>query len=732
MLATTVTNEDTGKVVGQVATSSIQSGVSSPFPTDATAPVPSTNLTVASKEAHEITYMTGDAITVSADGRPFQGHLNSSQVAETGGLATMSIDHITSALNQDIVTLPVFSTGHDNGYGAGILIGAMSHWAAECGLFVNGVRGNVLMGIHNIAPGIGYYHHDTTRYLGVEYEAGNNYLQWVPTESNKIDPGISLTTGESLKFVIGMNLFGGTHPRPTVGGKITFASSVLGDVGLAGEVSSFVEPSLEWTYTTATGNFLLRETTKTSGAAAKTAINYVAAPTSVKNPSFIEITATRTAEKTLTYACRTVFGTTFPAPETSSSGTVTNSYVPAQLSATQVILDTYLYAPSTRKFTGIESFYISRGGVPNTTTYWEDRGHRSVIGSLSDPGWNYTVVPGMSGNAWQMLNDLASVYRLVYAPQFGSLVSPGDFVTVNSSGTVRPTSGASLSTQVREMAETVEVVNYDYRYSRDSFSPIQLYVSDTAYSVGLGERQEHTVQTDSTFTLLEQPQCVTVPTAIKSQRDPTIGRSLYSVYDSDNLEVDPNTWNDSGGFISVESTTTPGEMKLVIQAPTNALSTRKPPFIISIESSIPSLIISGLGAKSAKKTITSYTGAGDGINVKKIGTTYDNPLVAKNSQAWEVAVLLGSLYGTTPSTLSANLESIGLTGLDEIGIRYRSAYYIATQSTTQNKRLQLNGSVRFTPIQLFNNDYSNMTCGQFNSLFVGKSIRYLNISPLQD
>lgn len=731
-MTTSITNEDSGKVVGQVATSSIQSGVSSPFPTDATAPVPSTNLTVASKEAHEITYMSGDSATVSTASGPFVGRIGSTQVNETGGLATISVDHTTAALNQDIVTLPVFSSGQDKGYGPGILAGALSHWASECGLFVNGIRGNVLMGINNIAPGIGYYRHPTTRYLGVEYEAGNNYLQWVPTESNKVDPGISLTTGESLKFVIGMNLFSGTHPRPTVGGKITFASLVLGDAGAGSEASTYTEPSLEWTYTTATGNFLLRETTRTSGAAAKTAINYVAAPTAVKNPNFIEITITRTAEKTLAYSCRTVFSSLSPAPETSSSGTVTNSYVPPQLSPSQVILDTYLPNAFSRQFTGVQSFYITRGGVANTATFWEERAHKSLVPVVGNPAWDYTVVPGMSGNAWQMINDLAAVYRLVYVPLFGSMVSPGDIIAINSGATVRPTSGASLSTQVREMAETVEVVNYDYTYSLDSFSPIQLYVSDTAYSVGLGERQEHTVQTDSTFTLLEQPECVTVPAAIRAHRDPKIGQSLYSVYDSDNLEVDPNTWNAGGGFISVESTTTPGEMKLVIQAPSNPLATRKPPFIISIESTIPSLIISGLGAKSAKKTITSYTGAGDGINVKKIGTTYDNPLVAKNSQAWEVAVLLGSLYGTTPSTMSANLEASGFSGLDEIGIRYRSAYYVATQTTTQNNRLQVNGSVRFTPIALFNNDYANMTCGQFNTLMAGKTIRQLNISPLQD
>lgn len=182
----------------------------------------------------------------------------------------------------------------------------------------------------------------------------------------------------------------------------------------------------------------------------------------------------------------------------------------------------------------------------------------------------------------------------------------------------------------------------------------------------------------------------------------------------------------------MESTTTPGELKLVVQAPNNPLASRKPPFIISIEGTIPSLIISGLGAVSDKKTITSYTGAGDGINVKKLGTTYDSPLVARNSQAWEVAVLLGSIYGTTPSTLSGNRTAVGFGGILEMGIRYRNALYLATQWSVQGSRVQISSTIRFTPNSIFNDEYSDLTCGQFNSLYEGKNINYLNISPLRD
>lgn len=733
MATVSLTNEDTGEIVGQVGSVTTNAGSSSPFPSDAVAPVPSMTLTVASRDSQDITYMTGDSATarLSNEDTVFQGNMNSIQVPEVGGLASVTVDHLTSSLNQEIRALPVFSTGHDGGFGAGILKGAISQWAAECGLFRNGVRGNVLLGINNIAPGIGYYRHPVMRYLGVEYDAGNDYLQWVPTETAIVDQGISLDIGESLRLVIGMEALGTSHLKAVVGGNITFASTVLSDSGAAEDVTTYREPSLVWTFNTVSGNFTLKETTATTGAADNVAINYVAAPTSRKNPLFFEITISRTAVRTLKYDCRTVFSLDFPAPETSAMGTVTNSYIPQQLSTSQMTLDSVVVVGVSRFRDGVQSVYITRGGVPNTNTFWEERGFESSLTVLERDDWNYTVVPGIAGNAWQMINDLASVYGLMFIPLIGGMVRPGEVPPLLSAFFGNKVDGASLSTQVREMAETVEVVNYDYTYSADSFSPIQLMVSDTAYSVNLGERQEHTVQSDATFTLLEQPRCVTVPTAIKAHRDKSIGQSLYSVYDSDNLEVDPNTWNDGGGFISVESTGTPGEMKLVVQAPNNPLASRKPPFIISIEGTIPSLIISGLGAKSNKKTITSYTGAGDGINVKKLGTTYDSPLVARDSQAWEVAMLLGSLYGTIPSVLTGNREANGFGGLADLGVRYRNALYLATQWSLQGSRVQLSSTIRFTPNSIFNEEYSDMNCGQFNSLYAGKTIGYLNISPLR-
>lgn len=728
MAVSSITNEDTGEVLGKVAAFTANSGASSPFPATDVAPVPSVSATIAGDRLHEITYMSGDSTTVRSDEDIFQGHLNSNQVAEASGVSSITVDHITSALNQDIRTLPVFSTGHDKGLGSGILSGAISHWAGECGLFVNGVRGNVLLGINNDAPGIGYYRHPTMRYLGVEYEAGNDYIQWVPTETSTVDAGISLDVGEKLRFVIGFIAEGSSLVLPNVGGRISFAATVLGEV-IAEDVTTYKAPTISWNFNTSTGNFTVRESTTTAGAPDKVAINYTAATTR-KDPDFVELTITRTAAKTLKYDCRMVFSTALTDSETSATGTVTNSYIPTRLSATDIVLDAkvkYAY----RRWFGTQSFYITKDGVPNTATFWKERGFQSEMVSDELKTADYTVVPGMSGNAWQMMNDLAAVYGTMFLPLEGNMLLPGEVGGLLASFYQPTLSGVVLSSQTREMAETVEVVNYDYTYSKDSFSPIQLLVSDTAYSVGLGERQEHTVQTDSTFTLLEQPRCVTVPTAIKAHRDSSIGDSLYSVYDSDNLEVDPNTWNDGGGFISVESTENPGEMKLVIQAPNNPLASRKPPFIISIESTIPSLIISGLGAKSDKKTITSYTGAGDGINVKKLGTTFDSPLVARESQAMEVAVLLGSVYGTPPTALTCNRRYVGFSGFLDMAVRYREAMYIATQWSSSPANTHISSSVRFTPMSLFDADYANMTCGQYNSLFAGKTIKYANISPLK-
>lgn len=722
--STALTNDLQGKQLGKVVTTSINGGVSSPFPSDSVAPTPSANVTVASPDVREYIYMTGDAASVRfpETGRlgetVFSGNIASVQQNSSSALARVDVDHASSNLNQEVVTRPLMSTGFDSGRGSWLLQGAFTQFAGECGLFEDGIKGNVLLGITNRVPGIGYYRHASKRFTGVEFGEESPEIQWVPTEASEVDSGISLTVGESINLVVGFTslvFWDGTY-------------YLDGNFGITPDASggstTIAQPFWYWRYNPGDGNFTFSE--RLYSGAIKPVFT-IEVGSLFERPQFFEIKVTRTAAKTLKYDLRFVFEET--ATPYTSTATITNSYVPTSIVPSSLTMTAVRAADSgaIQNMIGYSSLYVTKDAEPNDSAAWAGQGFRLSFDTANSTSWNYSVVPGVAGNAWQLVHDMASAYGLIFNPIAVSLARAGD-VGAQYSGSP---SGLNITSQVRDMSETVEVVNYDYLHSQDVFDPIQLYQSDTAYSLAIGERQEHTVTTDATFSMLYQPECVTPETARDYKLDPTIGESVYSVYDSGFRSVSPAAWNEGGGFITVEGTGVPGEMKLVIQAPTNPLTTADPPFTISIESSIPSLIISGMGAVARKKTITSYTGAGQGINIKKVGTTYDNPMIATDRMAWEAALLLGNLYGTTPTTVTVNIPDNPAGNMAAPRILHEGGVYLPTQWSRQGNMLNVSSAIRYTSCAEFNEDYAGMTNAEYNAMYAGKNIRYVNISPLQ-
>lgn len=713
--------------LGKVATASINSGVNSPYPSDTTAPVPSANLSIVSDDIHDLMYSSGNRGAMIADDETynFLGTISNTRTSGDSGVGSLSLDHAASRLNQEINTRPVVGSGFDDGAGKEILKGALRHWASECGVYEDGVTGDILMGISNEAPGIGYYKHPTKRMLGVAFDPDAEVIQWVPTESEVIDPGFPLDIGESLSVVVGFNDIV-TRTLGVISAEFGFTS---GQSFEAGEGTADAgRASLLFAYNQFDDNIAIWE--RREGKADKLVFNLGTTGEGLRM-AYCDLKITRTAATTVRYDIRMDYdGSDFT---WISDKTVTDSYLPKALAVTHVDMTskgTGLVGYRIRE--GIVSAYIRAGDSRNISIVdWQGGGTKFTMVWPAKTNWTNVAIPGMSGNAWQMINDLATTYGLIFDPRTFTIFPPEELV-----GNVGATqkiltkgNGVSIQTNARERAETVEVVNYDYKASRDIYDEIQLYKADTAYSVALGERQEHIVQTDSTFSLLTQPECVTVPTAIRVQKNPNAGESVYSVYDSDNLEVDPNTWRDGGGDISVEGTGVPGEMKIIIQAPNNVLATRTPPFIISIESSIPSLIISGIGAMARKKTLTVYTGAGSGADIKKVGITYDSPLVGAEWIAWNIGAGLGALYGTSYTTASGNFAQEGWFP-ELLPIRRKGSYYLPLSVSDTASTTNVSTATRYNSCIAINREFQGKTCADVNTLFAGKNVRYVNMSPL--
>lgn len=717
------------RVLGKVATATVNSGLNSPYPSDNVAPVPSTSLNIVSDDIHDLLYHSGNRglVTEMGNDYTFLGVIGNTRTSADSGVGSLSMDHIASQLNQEINTRPVIRTGFDSGDGKEVIKGALRHWASECGLFEDGLSGDVLMGLSNEAPGIGYYDHPTKRLVGIAFDPDAAVIQWIPTESEVVDPGFPLDIGESLRLVVGFN---DTVPvtMGVVSAEYNFTSGQTfeGSDGNADSGSA----SLLFAYNQYDDQLALWE--RRQGKADRLVTNVVGAGPGVRVAA-VDVKITRTSADTVTYDLRMNYSGYDVL--WAISKTVAGSYLPKALAVTSLDLTSKSSALGSNGYRvreGIVSAYIMGEDSSNVNIYdWEGGGTIFRMEWPANTGWTDVSIPGIAGNAWQMINDLATTYGLIFDPRSFSIYPPENIV--GNVGAVQQImvkgSGESIQTNARDRAETVEVVNYNYTTSQNVYDFIQLFKADTAYSVGLGERQEHIVQTDASFSFLQQPECVTVPQAIRVNKDPNAGESVYSVYDSDNLEVDPNTWRDGGGDITVEGTGVPGELKIIIQAPNNSLATRTPPFIISIESSIPSLVIAGVGSKAYKETLTVYTGAGSGSDIKKVGITYDNPLVGAEWIAWNIGAGLGALYGTSYTTASGNYAQERFFP-DIKPIRRAGSYYLPLSMSDTASTTNISTATRYNSCLTTNREYQGKTCGEVNALFAGKSVRYVNMSPL--
>lgn len=717
-----VVDTATGEQLGSLSNASINSGINSPYPSDTTAPVPSASLNVVSKDVHDLMYHAGNTgALVEGTAEVYRGVLSSTGSQGDSGLGSLNMDHVTSRLNQDITTRPVVSSGFDGGDGREIIKGALRHWASECGVFEDGVRGDVRLGLSNDVPGIGYYDHPTKRLIGTEFEGGTNVNQWVPTESAAVDPGFGLGIGESLNLVVGFN----SSTIPTLGVWSAEFGFTSGQSFSADESSDTGAASLLVSYNPFTDSLAIWE--KRAGKATTSVINVGGA-----GPGYILSTAqiklTRTSATTVKYDLRLYYGAGQSVYVASVSRL--NSYLPTSLAVQNIDLTAKGALTGFRTWEGVGSVYILDGSAPDVTNdEWFNGGVRFDLTWPASTAWTNVAIPGIAGNCWQMINDLATTYGLLFDPLTMSLFAPETLVSGTNQKFLQNASGVGIQVNARQRAETVEIVNYNYKTSKDVFDNIQLFKADTAYAVGLGERQENVVQTDATFSFLSQPVCVTVPQAIKVNKNPNNGQSVYSVYDSDNLEVDPATWRDGGGEITVESTETPGELKIIIQAPNNALATRTPPFIISIESTIPSLVVSGVGSVARKETLTVYTGAGSGIDINKVGTTYDNPLVGAEWIAWNMGAGLGALYGTSYTTASGNFAKEGYFS-PVLPIRRKGSYYLPLSISNSASATNISTATRYNSCKAINREHQGKTCADVNALFAGKNVRYANMSPL--
>lgn len=710
-------------------------GTNSPFPDGSQAPVPAASLSVGAEGAEHLYRMDNTArIDYQREGSSFRelsfgGRFSSTNDTPIGNL---TIDHQSNDLNKDIRTWPILPDEYvkDTSNGRRMIAGALRHWYSECQLTEFGVKGDFLFATTNVLPNIAFYDHPTMRFVGTRPSIGGDYLRWDRTLPIASDRGAPFEIGNSVTFVIKAN---NNYGKPSEGEIAPASNNWLATFDLLSgkDDGSILDGGtksarlmFDYTYATRTLKVIEANTNNDYENNYSISNDHADLPGSL---DFLVVRMERVGSSSIHYYLQF---------HNRSAITYADFLFESELIPTSIALKTVWGTvenvdPSSPSlaFEGIQGLYAIKG---SDFTIQEEDAWPITVPWFNKPKWKDIVVPGLQGNAWTLVHDLCATYGLRFDPIYNTF-DLHESVGRNQPWNTGEGSSVVVSGSTRELAETVEVVNYKYKHSNTYGRYTNLYVADTVYSVALGERVEHIVQLDdnTTFLSIGQPLCGTPTQVIRALNDPNNASSLYSVFDDDNLAVDWRSWNDSGGYLTVEPTENLGEIKITIQAPSNDLISKETNFHISVAGSdIPGLVIAGSGVKGTKETITSKTGAGKARNLKRLGTTYDNPLVCNRDVAWDVAAKLASYYGSTQTTAQGVFPPVANYDFPANPILRRGSYYATTNISQNRARVQVSEAVRFNPVSWIEDEYKGLTCGEYEALWANTICRENNLSPL--
>lgn len=361
----------------------------------------------------------------------------------------------------------------------------------------------------------------------------------------------------------------------------------------------------------------------------------------------------------------------------------------------------------------------------------------------------YRDVAGFTGNVWEHVKRLCAIHKLDITISNESIIIEPRMYTVHQTqpdGSVKIVTGfreanpakASLGIKVnsRTRARNVEVVNYDY--PAYTGTQTEMWRADTVYSVDRGETFETTVQTDASFRSLVQPTGRTgVPVPYN------LPHGSYVIWGNDGYNVSPDWFREHGGSVRVETTSKDGEIKIIIKAP-NEDTARAPYRFAEGTGDRPALYVFGYGIKPReKKTIKIATGA-TSDTAEDVGTTFDSPFVSSTKLAYNVGALIGVEYANPEVAINFSetlldrrddeyLHMFGskMGAVPEVTYVYHEgAYYRPVNINIAPQSVTVSDTEKVTTVGMLNNEYRDMTIGEWNALNRNKPIKDFNVSPL--
>lgn len=357
--------------------------------------------------------------------------------------------------------------------------------------------------------------------------------------------------------------------------------------------------------------------------------------------------------------------------------------------------------------------------------------------SVNDP----KKIPGFTANVWEKIKEFCSITEMdVFFTQDAIQFRSRYQQAMENSTTSQPPeqlakSNLSWGVDNRETSKYVDIVYREMLGDENAFSNTELWRADTVYSLDKGEYKEEIVQSDSTFTVLDQPVAVSgVPVPFTSSFF-----GAYVVTGNDGYIVDPQWWLDNGGSIKVEATDTAGEIKIMMQAPT--IDTVRAPYRISEGvADRPALYIKGSGLNlSAPKTLRIATGAGDAAQES---VTFDSPFVTNLDLAYNTGYKVADSMGGAGGEISFSVSKASLGVPDPYGVEYTTvspgtsvyhggALHRITSLSTVPTGLSVGRAEQFTSVAATNDGLGpDATIDQWNTVHLNKTVKEVNLSPL--
>lgn len=704
--------------VGTLADFSLDSSAIPFDPRDTSAQIPTLSATLADLAVPVNTLIDDDISLRDWSGSDTTANVKSVKGAATSGLTAIDTSTLFDRLNTAQTTFPIVLSESS---GTGATAYALEHWCLMAGVTRYRTPGNLLQAIPTaLVSSIGYLADNPAAIRSNGFDGGGGYTGFIPTIGTYY-PSIEINPSQSV-------ILGAMFPR----------TSQLSSFRINAWIPS-IQQSVIYTVRRIDNTFAVLE--KVGSAAETTLLTATYVPVLGYNnlSANLLVSANPSDPTKVNLTLRVIEGgfdddvyTDFTA--TSVTSTLTKSPWPTQI---DLGYDNALVGART-SYGGIKHYFMAEGSVlPEKFPVQQTTVNVPTTpeAQANDP----RKVPGFTGNIWEKIKEFCAVTEMdVFFDQDSITFKSRHEQVWDGSVSLPPArltkSDLSWSVDNRETSKYVDVLYREMVGDDNTYTSTELWRADTVYSLNKGEYKEEIVQTDATFTVLDQPSVVSgVPVPYTS------AFGSYVITGNDGYIVDPQWWKDNGGYIRVEQTGTAGEIKINMQAP-NVDTSRAPYRVSEGVADRPALYIKGSGLNLGKgKTLRLATGAGDAAQE---AVTFDSPFITNLQMAYNAGYKVADSMGGAGGEISFGVPKATLATPDPSGAEYTTvppgamvyhagAIHRITGMSMQPAGLSVSKATQFTSVAATNDGLGpDATVDDWNNLHAGKTVKEVNLAPL--